>query len=162
MRFRMNFGIVKTILLAIVALGAIAIMGVDIAMLAGAEGLASKNPANIAIAAVSLCAALIIALVALLILLNSSYTFKKSYMRAVLGVFVDKISYDDIVCFKQNSLNKELYLITKGIRQSDGEISFRLNIAPERTDDFIKAMRDKVGDVIVDVFTPEKKDKDKK
>lgn len=162
MRFRMNFGIVKTILLAIVALGAIAIMGVDIAMLAGAEGLASKNPANIAIAAVSLCAALIIALGALLILLNSSYTFKKSYMRAVLGVFADKISYDDIVCFKQNSLNKELYLITKGIRQSDGEISFRLNIAPERTDDFIKAMRDKVGDVIVDVFTPEKKDKDKK
>ena len=38
MKIRMNFGVVKTILLAVVALGALAIIGLDIAMLAGANG----------------------------------------------------------------------------------------------------------------------------
>lgn len=158
----MNFGIVKTLLLGIVALGALAIMGIDIAMLAGAEGLAAKGSASIAIAAVSLCAAVIIALGALLIIFNSAYTFKSDKLLAVLGVFVDRISYDDILCFKQNSLNGELYLITRGVRPTDGEIGFKLNLSPQMTDGFIAKMREHVPDIIVDVFTPERKDKDKK
>lgn len=162
MRFRMNFGIVKTILLWIVALGALAIVALDIAMLVGTDSLAVRGASDTAIASVSLCAAVIIALGAFLVLFNSLYTFKDKYMVAVMGVFVDKISYDEMVCFKQNSLTKELYLITSGIKPTDGEISFRLNLTPQNVDEFIAQAREHKGDIIVDVFTPEKKDKNTK
>lgn len=162
MRFRMNFGIIKTILLWIVALGALAIVALDIAMLVGTDSLAVRGASDTAIASVSLCAAVIIALGAFFVLFNSSYTFKDKYMVAVMGVFVDKISYDEMVCFKQNSLTKELYLITSGIKPTDGEISFRLNLTPQNVDEFIAQAREHKGDIIVDVFTPEKKDKNTK
>lgn len=162
MRFRMNFGIVKTVLLWIVALGALAIVALDIAMLVGTDSLAVRGASDTAIASVSLGAGVIIAIGALLVLFNSSYTFKEKYMVAIMGVFVDKISYDEMVCFKQNSLTNELYLITKGIKPTDGEISFRLNLTPQNVDDFIAQAREHKGDIIVDVFTPEKKDKNTK
>ncbi len=159
MKFRMNFGIVKTIIVVLVVLGALAVMALDIAMLAGANGVATQQPA---VAWVSIVAALIIAVAALLVLFNSYYGFKKDKFVSVLGFFVDKMSYDDIICIKQNSLTGEIYLITKGIKAQDGEMSFKVNIAPQKTDDFIHEMRNHIGEVIVEVFTPEKKNKDKK
>lgn len=162
MRFRMNFGIVKTVLLGVVALGALAIVGLDIAMLVGTSSIAAHSASDTAIACVSLCAAVIIAVGALLVIFNSSYTFKENYMAATLGIFVDKIRYEEIVCFKQNSVTKELYLITQGLKPSDGQISFRLNLSPEKEGEFISQMRDHIGDIVVDVFTPEDKNKDKK
>ncbi len=155
----MNFGIVKTIIVVLVVLGALAVMALDIAMLAGANGVATQQPA---VAWVSIVAALIIAVAALLVLFNSYYGFKKDKFVSVLGFFVDKMSYDDIICIKQNSLTGEIYLITKGIKAQDGEMSFKVNIAPQKTDDFIHEMRNHIGEVIVEVFTPEKKNKDKK
>ncbi len=159
MKFRMNFGIVKTIIVAVVIAGALAIGGLDIAMIAGANGVTTQQPA---VAWVSLVAAFIIAIAAALVLFNSYYGFKDDKMIAVLGFFVDKIKYDDIVCIKQNSLTREIYVIVKGQNAQDGEMSFKVNIAVNKTDDFILEMRNHIGEVIVEVFTPEKKDKDKK
>lgn len=156
MKFRMNFGIVKTIILAVIVAGALAIIGVDIAMLAG------ENTAEPAIAGVSVGAAALIAVAALLVLLNSYYNFKDDRLVTVLGFFVDKINYKDIVCVKQNSETREIYLITKGVKQTDGDISFKVNISTQKVDGFIAALRDKIGDIIVEVYTPEKKDKNKK
>lgn len=48
------------------------------------------------------------------------------------------------------------------MKESDGEVSFKINVSVKNVDDFIKDMRDHIGDVIVEVFTPEKKDKKKK
>lgn len=156
MKFRMNFGIAKTIILAVIAAGALAIIGVDIAMLAG------ENTAEPAIAGVSVGAATLIAVASLLVLFNSYYKFKDGQLVTVLGFFVDKIDYNDLVCVKQNSEMREIYLITKGVKQTDGEISFRVNIPTQKVDDFIASLRDKIGDIIVEVYTPEKKDKNKK
>lgn len=155
MKFRMNFGVVKTIILAVIIAGALAIMGVDIAMLV-------RQTPNIAIACVSLCAAIIILVGASLVIFNSYYKFKDDKMVTVLGFFVDKFSYDEIVCLKQNGETRELYIVTKGLKPQDTDISFHVNINVAKADDFIKALRDKIGDVIVEVFTPEKKDKDEK
>ena len=154
MKIRMNFGVVKTIILAVVTLGALAIVGLDIAMLAGANGVYTDSPA---IAIVSL-----IALAALLVLFNSAYRFKNDRLVATLGFFVDKIKYDDVICIKQNSETREIYLLCNGQKESDGEVSFKINVSTKRVDDFIKGMREHIGDVIVEVFTPEKKDKKKK
>lgn len=159
MKIRMNFGVVKTILLAVVTLGALAIVGLDIAMLAGANGVYTDSPA---IAIVSLVAATLIALAALLVLFNSAYRFKNDRLVATLGFFVDKIKYDDVIYIKQNSETREIYLLCNGQKESDGEVSFKINVSTKRVDDFIKGMREHIGDVIVEVFTPEKKDKKKK
>ena len=156
MKFRMNFGVVKTVIVTIIVLGALAIGGLDIAMLAGANGVATSQPA---VAWVSIVAAVIIAVAALLVLVNSYYGFKDDKIIAVLGFFVDRIKYDDIICIKQNSLTGEIYLITKGLKESDGEMSFRVNISPSKIDAFIREMRNHIGEIIVEVFTPEKKDK---
>lgn len=75
MKFRMNFGIVKTIIVVLVVLGALAVVALDIAMLAGANGVATQQPA---VAWVSIVAALVIAVAALLVLFNSYYGFKKT------------------------------------------------------------------------------------
>lgn len=156
MKFRMNFGIVKTVILAVIVAGALAIIGVDIAMLAG------ENTAEPAIAGVSLGAATLIAVAALLVLFNSYYKFKDNQLVTVLGFFVDRINYDDVVCVKQNGETKEIFLITTGVKPTDGDISFRVNVSAQKTDDFIAALRGKIGDIIVEIFTPEKKDKNKK
>lgn len=159
MKFRMNFGIVKTVIVTVIILGALAVCALDIAMLAGANGVATSQPA---VAWVSIVAAAIIAVAAMLVLFNSYYGFKKDKIVSVLGFFVDKIKYDDVVCIKQNSLTGEIYLIVKGLREQDGEVSFKVNIAPQKTDAFIHEMRNHIGEIIVEVFTPEKKNKDKK
>lgn len=155
----MNFGIVKTVIVTVIILGALAVCALDIAMLAGANGVATSQPA---VAWVSIVAAAIIAVAAMLVLLNSYYGFKEDKMVSVLGFFVDKIKYDDVVCIKQNSLTGEIYLIVEGLREQDGEVSFKVNIAPQKTDAFIHEMRNHIGEIIVEVFTPEKKNKDKK
>lgn len=155
----MNFGIVKTVIVTVIILGALAVCALDIAMLAGANGVATSQPA---VAWVSIVAAAIIAVAAMLVLFNSYYGFKKDKLVSVLGFFVDKIKYDDVVCIKQNSLTGEIYLIVKGLREQDGEVSFKVNIAPQKTDAFIHEMRNHIGEIIVEVFTPEKKNKDKK
>ena len=159
MKFRMNFGIVKTVIVTVIILGALAVCALDIAMLAGAIGVATSQPA---VAWVSIVAAAIIAVAAMLVLFNSYYGFKEDKIVSVLGFFVDKIKYDDVVCIKQNSLTGEIYLIVKGLREQDGEVSFKVNIAPQKTDAFIHEMRNHIGEIIVEVFTPEKKNKDKK
>ena len=115
-----------------------------------------------AIAIVSLVAATLIALAALLVLFNSAYRFKNDRLVATLGFFVDKIKYDDVICIKQNSETREIYLLCNGQKESEGEVSFKINVSTKRVDDFIKGMREHIGDVIVEVFTPEKKDKKKK
>lgn len=82
MKFRMNFGIVKTVIVAVIIVGALAIAALDIAMLAGANGVATQQPA---VAWVSIVAAVIIAVAALLVLFNSYYGFKEDKMVSVLG-----------------------------------------------------------------------------
>lgn len=101
MKFRMNFGIVKTVIVAVIIVGALAIAALDIAMLAGANGVATQQPA---VAWVSIVAAVIIAVAALLVLFNSYYGFKEDKMVSVLGFFVDKIKYEDIVCIIKTAL----------------------------------------------------------
>ncbi|MGN0744793.1 MAG: hypothetical protein ACI4MZ_05950 [Christensenellales bacterium] len=159
MKIRMFFGAVKTTILALISLGALAIVGLDIAMLAGANGVYTDSPA---IAIVSLVAATLIAVASLLVLFNSTYNFKDDRIVATLGFFVDKIKYDEILCVKQNSETREIFLITKGLKESDGDVSFRINVSTKNVDDFIKRLREHIGDVIVEVFTPDKKDKKKK
>ncbi len=150
-RFRMNIGVLKSIVIAIVALGALAIIALDIALLSGAGKLHKASPA---LGGVSLAAAVVILVIAMLLLFNCNYTFKRDYMLVVLGIFWDKVKYSDIVMIKQNGSSDDIYLIIK----SDGmETAAKVNIPHAVNDAFICALRQRVPDIEVETFFTDKK-----
>lgn len=148
----MNFGIVKTVLLALVIGACLAIIGVDIALLVGTDAFAPANPA---VPSVSIAAASIIVLASLLMLLNSEYKFNDDFLKVKLCVFVDKIKYDDVVMVKQNSITKDVYLILEGEKIQ----GLNVLLKGEKVDKFLSALKEKRGDIIVEIYTPEKKNK---
>ncbi|MBR4800504.1 MAG: PH domain-containing protein [Clostridia bacterium] len=158
MKFRMNFGIVKTVIIAIVLAGALALAGLDIAMLAGAEGLTTSLPA---VAGVSLAAAVIITVAAILVLFNSQYKFDKDNLVVVLGVFKDKIPYSSITAVKEDSRLKEFYIFAKGARVQDGDVSLRLAVSPKAEERVVSAIRVAMPSMIIEVFESEDKRKKK-
>ncbi len=158
-RFMMYFGVVKTIVLAIVVLGSIAIIGVDIAMLLGKLDMLVTMPA---VGGVSIAAASIVAIIALLVIFNSAYILKDESLVIVLGIFVDKIGYDAIELVRQNSETKECYVIVTSDKQAEGNFGYRLNLNAQKSDEFLVKLREHRHDLLVEVFTPEKKDKTKK
>lgn len=155
-KIRMNFGVVKTIILALVIGACLAVVAVDIVLLVGTDNIKTASPA---VAAVSLVAATLIIVAASLVLLNSNYRFC-DVLKITLGFFVDKVQYDKIVSILENSVTKELTLIIQNEKNGKGEdLPLRLNLSRSASDDFISALKDKRGDIIVEVFTPEEKKK---
>ncbi len=162
MKIRMNFGIVKTILVIFVIVGGLAIIGLDIAMLLDAPGMTTASPA---VAGASMAAAIVICVLALLVTINCYYKFKDNHYVAVYGVFVDKVPYDKIVCLKQSTTTNELFVVVKVVGDkkylpdNEQDMAYRINVAPNRVDAFVYALKDKRGDIAVEFFTPEKKEK---
>ena len=152
MKLRMYFGIVKTVIIAVVILFALALAGVDIAMLAGAKGIETSMPA---IAGVSLGASVLIAVAGALLLLNSYYKFDKDKLVVMLGVFKDVVPYESVTAVRQNGETREVYLFAKGKKIQDGETVIRFNVDNGKTDDLLEAIRQAMPDLIIEVFTPE-------
>lgn len=158
MKVRMNFGIIKTVAIVAVILGAIAIVGLDISMLADREGISVTVPL---VAGFSLAAALIIVLIALLALCNSYYKFKDKHYVAMVGFIADKVPYEDIICIKQNVITKEIYVIVAVENSAIGSKAFKINVAPQNVDVFLVGLREKKTDLVIEFFEPDKKDKTK-
>lgn len=152
MKLRMYFGIVKTVIIAVVILFALALAGVDIAMLAGAKGIETSMPA---IAGVSLGASVLIAVAGALLLLNSFYKFDKDKLVVMLGVFKDVVPYESVTAVRQNGETREVYLFAKGKKIQDGETVIRFNVDKGKIDDLLSAIRQAMPDLIIEVFTPE-------
>ena len=152
MKLRMYFGIVKTVIIAVVILFALALAGVDIAMLAGAKGIETSMPA---IAGVSLGASVLIAVAGALLLLNSFYKFDKDKLVVMLGVFKDVVPYESVTAVRQNGETSEVYLFAKGKKIQDGETVIRFNVDKGKIDDLLEAIRQAMPDLIIEVFTPE-------
>lgn len=165
MKIRMSFGKLKTILVIVVMIGSIALIALDICMLAGVRGIVTSSPA---IAGVSLAAAIVICIMSALVAFNCFYKFKDDGIVAIYGIFADKMPYDKIVCLKQNSLNGELYIVAlvsndkKYLPDVEQEMAYRVNIASNQADLFIHALKEKRGDIVIDLYTPEIEDKKKK
>lgn len=158
---RMSFGRWKTAILIIVAICALALCGLDIAMLAGAPGVDNSSPA---VASVSLCAGILILVACLLVLLNSYYKFRDKDYIAVLGFFVDKIAYDRILSVQQNSKTGELYVLIEDEKSTGGMLGLKINVPNKNTDAFLHCLLEKKSDLTVEFFMPESNDgkKDKK
>ena len=159
MKIRMGFGAVKTAIIAVVLAGVLALVGLDIAILAGAEGVYSTS---VAVPIVSLIAAVLIGVVCLLLLLNSYYKFGEKSFIVMLGFFADKIAYDDVILLKQNIETNELYAIVNDTDPSKPQIGLKINVPASKTDEFIGRLREHIPNVTVELYTqPKKKKKDK-
>lgn len=158
MKIKMNFGIVKTVILAVLLAGVLAVIALDIAILAGVEGIVLTSPA---VPAVSMTAAIIVGIACLLLLVNSHYKFNDNNFSIVLGFFAEKVAYDEIVIFKQNIETSELFVVVNDISKQDikTQIALRINVAPAKTDTFMAEIRKRVPDITVEMFTPPKKKK---
>ena len=159
MKFKMNFGIVKTIVIVLVIAGALALAGVDIAMLAGAKGLETSMPA---VAGVSLAAAVIIAVSALVVLFNSYYKFADGNLVFVLGIFKDTIPYENVTSVKEDSRTKEFYIFAKGKRIQDGEVSLHIVTSKNNEEALVAEVRKAMPSMIIEVFESEDKRSKKK
>ncbi len=159
MKIRMTFGVVKSVIIAIVFVGVLAVEALDIALLAGAGALIASSPA---IPIVSMIAAGIIGIACLLLLFNSYYKFKENSFIIMLGFFADKVRYEDVVVLRQNIATNELYMIVTENNPAKAQIGLKVNIAAGKTDSFITCIREHIPNVTVEIFSePKKKKKDK-
>ena len=158
MKIRMSFGVVKTVIIAVVMAGVLAVVGLDIAILAGANGLYANSPAT---PIVSMIAALFIGVICVLLLANSYYKFKDEAFTVMLGFFADRIAYSDVLLLRQNIETKELFAIVNDKGSSQSQVGLRINVSNAKTDEFIKCLREHIPNVTVELFTqPKKKKKD--
>lgn len=160
MKIRMNFGIVKTVIIVVIIAGVLALLGLDIAILAGAKGMYKASPA---IPIVSMIAGIIVGIACVLLLSNSYYKFKEQILVIMLGFFSDKVDYNDIVLIRQDIENGELYLIVndKTGAAVSTQVALKVNVSAAKTDAFLAEMRKHIPDITVELFTkPKKKKKD--
>lgn len=154
----MNFGVVKTTIIALVIAGVLAVICLDIALLANAGGRYTNSPA---IPAVSMVAGILVGVIALLILFNSYYKTRKDGLIIMLGFFGDKIEYDDVIMLRQCIDTNELYIIAKEKQPSENEVALKINILTKYADKFIVGIREYIPNVTVELFSKPKEKKDK-
>ena len=94
MKFRMFFGIVKTALIALIAVAGAAIIVLDAIMVSGA--VPAFETANVTVAAVSLVAAVLNDAFALMLLYGSVYKLREDGLYARMAVFCDIVPYEGI------------------------------------------------------------------
>lgn len=158
MKFNMYFGRVKTALIVIVILGALAVLILDVLLLVGATGMQTSSPV---VAWCSMAAAAIVAVAAFLILLNSYYKFDDANLKIVLGFFADRIEYEKITAIKQNTENKDIYVLFSEGETGEEVQNIRLNLSSAKSEAFLAQMRKCCPFVIVEPFTPPEKKKKK-
>ncbi len=146
--FGMYFGVWKTVVLAIVLVGVLALIALDIAMLAGATKLNSP-----AVAGVSLAAAVIVGVMACVVLFNSYYRLDDEQLVVMLGVFKDKVRYDNMRTLKQNADTGELFLITKD------DMCLRLNVSPASREQLSEGLAKRVEGLAIETFVLPKRKK---
>lgn len=152
--FRMNFGGVKLGLMAIVVLGAFAVIGLDIAILSGA--IATSVPEA---AWASLVAAALVAAATFVLFFGSGYSFDDKNIVVRLGIFKDKLAYDSVTELKRNGESGEYFVIMGDMINGT---NVRINVLPSERDDFVAELRKHLPAIAVETFVLPKKDKKEK
>lgn len=147
----MNFGVWKLALMTIVICGALAIMGLDIAILAGA--IVTSVPA---VAWASLAASVLVVVVTSILLFASGYRFDDECVSVILGFFKDKLPYDKITQLKRNGDSGTYYIIFGDIQTGT---NVRVDVSASQNDAFMKELRKHLPTVPVETFVLPPKDK---
>ena len=152
MKFKMNFGTLKTALLGIVTSLAFAVVIVDVLLIAGVFG----DGANKVVAGVSMGICLLMAGAFIAVLFGSHYQLKEDHFKISFGVIWDKVKYSSVTLIRQNVDTKEVYLALEDERGVPTYAT--INLVGAEADKFASELAGKCG-MLVDYFTPEKKEK---
>lgn len=152
MKFKMNFGTLKTALLGIMIALAFAVVILDVLLLAGVFG----DGANKVVAGVSMGICLLMAGAFMAVLFGSHYGLKDDHLKVSFGIFSDKVKYSSVTLIRQNLDTKEVYIAVDEGRAVPAYV--KINLVGAEADKFASELAGKCG-MLVDYFTPEKKDK---
>lgn len=147
----MDFGAWKLALMAVVLGGALAIAGLDIAILTGA--IVTGMPA---VAWASLAASVLVAAVTLILLCASGYRFDDECVSVILGFFKDKLPYDKITQLKRNGDSGTFYIIFGDVETGT---NVRVDVSASKNEAFMQELRKHLPTIPVETFVLPPKDK---
>lgn len=156
MKFRMFFGIVKTALIALIALAGAVIIVLDAIMVSGA--VPAFETANVTVAAVSLVAAVLIDAFALMLLFGSVYKLREDGLYARMAVFCDLVPYEGISRISVNAATGEMFVAWRKSGEGADTVS-RLNLTEKDAKTMLTELERKCPVATVDYFTPPQKKK---
>lgn len=156
MKFRMFFGIVKTALIALIAVAGATIIVLDAIMISGA--VPAFETANVTVAAVSLVAAVLIDAFALLLLFGSVYKLREDGLYARMAVFCDLVPYEGISRISVNAATGEIFVAWRKSGEGADTVS-RLNLTEKDAKTMLAELERKCPVATVDYFTPPQKKK---
>lgn len=156
MKFRMFFGIVKTALIALIAVAGATIIVLDAIMISGA--VPAFETANVTVAAVSLVAAVLIDAFALLLLFGSVYKLREDGLYARMAVFCDLVPYEGISRISVNAATGEIFVAWRKSGEGADTVS-RLNLTEKDAKTMLTELERKCPVATVDYFTPPQKKK---
>ena len=152
MKFKMNFGTLKTALLGILIALAIAVVILDVLLLANVFG----DRANKVVAGVSMGVCLLMSGTLMAVLFGSHYALNEDHFTVSFGIMCDKVKYSSVTLIRQNLDTKEVYIAVDEGRAVPAYV--KINLAGAEADKFASELAGKCG-MLVNYFTPEKKDK---
>ena len=156
MKFRMFFGIVKTALIALIAVAGAAIIELDAIMISGA--VPAFETANVTVAAVSLVAVVLIDAFALLLLFGSVYKLREDGLYARMAVVCDLVPYEGISRSSVNAVTGEMLVAWRKSGEGADTVS-RLNLTEKDAKTMLTELERKCPVATVDYFTPPQKKK---
>lgn len=155
MKLKMNFGTAKTAILWAVAAVALVMCALNIAILV-ISARNGSNEAPLVVSSVSLAGCALLCAECMVMLFLSRYHFGEDKLTITLGVFKDKIMYDNVVVLRQNSHTGELFIVSDSPKSGGGQISTRVNLKGNDLDKFIDEMRRHVDELAIEMFTVSK------
>lgn len=145
-------------MLALIALAGAAIVALDAVMISGA--VPAFETSNVTVAAVSLVAAALIFLFAVLLLTCSFYKLGDDGIFSLMGVFADRVAYNDVSRIAVNAVTSEVFISWR----KDGagaETVTRLNLTQKDCKAMLAELERRCAFATIDTFTPPEKKKKK-
>ena len=150
MKIKMQFGALKTAIIAGVAGVSMVLIVLDALLLGGVFG----EAVNVPVASVSLGAGVLLMVASLSLVLGSSYVLNDESFKGNFGFFYTlEVPYTSVVSVRENSVTKQ---VTVSVENTKGGMSsFNLNLTGDNADFVAKEIASRSG-MLVEYYAPEK------
>ena len=151
MKIKMQFGVAKTVIIAVVALISLVLIVIDALLLGGVFG----DMVNVPVASISLVAGAIILATALALLFGSRYVISDHKFRAEFSfLYIVDVPYTAVLNVRQNTATKQVIVDATTLKGTATSIT--LNLTGDNADAVAKEIASRSG-MLVEYFVEEKK-----
>ena len=155
MKIKMQFGAVKTAIVAVVAFISLALIILDALLLGGVFG----DTVNVPVASISLVAGAIILATTLFLLFGSRYVIAEDKFRAEFSfLYIVDVPYTAVLNVRENTATKQVFIDAKTLKGA--ATTMTLNLTGDIADAVAKEIASKSG-MLVEYFVEEKNNKKK-